>query len=249
MHCDHTLLHELFPPPGSTLIVRFHVLREPELLNTATPHRVDPESGATIAARFNKGKQMKYPLSLFKPERNKNVDYGKRRALKFIGGYTALAGTVASTAMSQSVFATESTPTVDSEGHNSGRVSINIMTDKSMAYDWILMENLSNNPLEIKVFNPGLITYLGKQLDLNQLLSANATNGALQLHSDYAWSESLYGLSDRPFDSLGQQLVANDVVEAISADTRVVRCWANVVDAEAEVFIGDPPATASGSFA
>jgi len=191
---------------------------------------------------------MKYPRSLFKPEHHNNVDFGKRRALKCIGGYTALAGTATSTLMSPGVSAAESTViSAGSEGNssNNGRISINIMISKSMVYDWILMENLSDYPLEVKRFTPGVIVYLGKQLDLNQLPSANPTTGPLKLHSDYAWSESLYGLPNRPFFARGtQKLQADDVVEAISADTRVVKCWANVVDAEAEVFIGEP----SGGF-
>jgi len=178
------------------------------------------------------------------PDHPNNVDIKKRRTLKFIGGSAVLAGTATSAIISPAISAAELTnsPVRSGVEHNTGQVSINIMISKSVDYDWILMENLTDNAIEIKKFNPGIIVYLGKQLDLNQLLSGNSTNGSMILHSDTAWSESLYNFSAMPFFAPGnQQLQADAALEAVSADTKMIRCRANVVGAEAEVFIGNPP--------
>ena len=179
-----------------------------------------------------------------------SVDNGKRRSLKIMAGSSALAGSAASAFMSSDLFAHEPAVTNNDAsnipGNNTGLVSINIMVSKSVAYDWILMENLSDHPLRVTNFNPGVITYLDNQLDLNRLLPTTAGNIGLLLHSDYAWSESLY---DLPGIAVGtqahHQLLADTAIQSISADTRVVKCWAKVINSNAEVFLGDVP----GAFA
>jgi len=191
---------------------------------------------------------MKKTLPPTVPMPESSVDSRKRQTLKIIGGSAALAGSVAATIVPQGVSAAMSdarsksaVKPAASNGYNNGLISINVMVSKSVSYDWILIENLSDNPVEVTRFTPGVIAYMGKRIDLNRLLSADKATGPLLLHTDYAWSESLYGLQEKQGQMPGGQLRADSALESISADTRVIKAWANVVESKAEVFLGDYP--------
>ena len=73
-------------------------------------------------------------------------------------------------------------------------LSININMNRSDLPDWILIENLREQPLVLKQFAPRWLVYNQKLLDLNSMLSRQQRGRSqLEIWPSYAWNHSMRG--------------------------------------------------------
>lgn len=190
-----------------------------------------------------------------------HVDNSKRRSLKLMSGAGAIllpsilpaatsanlrnVGDLADKGTGQILPDDQAHRHPTANGH--GQIGISIMSCKSMVHDWILIENLSQRAIQIEHFQlqssqPAVVAYQGKLLHLNKLLdTAYVSQQRLHIATDYAWSESLQDIAENSnSSSLKATLDVNHGISAISADTQVTKCWAEVSDHVATVFADDP---------
>ncbi len=191
--------------------------------------------------------------------RTGTTDLDRRRTLKLLGASNAVLGTLLTTTSAHALAASATGLLSNPTGlTDNGRVAINIVSCKSVSHDWVVIENLGEQAVSIVEFRPGVINYLGKQLDLNAFLvrqDSTATSGdlsdddlsrAIQVAADYAWSESSYGLSSRQSASgsaarLGNELLVSATsISSYGGDSSVIKCWADVHEGVATIYQHEP---------
>jgi hypothetical protein len=122
-------------------------------------------------------------------------DLKKRKTLKTLGA-TVGAGTMAgfpamSSATHQLDGAAGAASPAESTHHN---LTINIQLNREDLDDWVLMENLTEQPLVVRAFEPRYVQYQNKVLDLHSLLSRQQRGKEqLEIWPNHAWTHSVRG--------------------------------------------------------
>ena len=122
-------------------------------------------------------------------------DLSKRKTLKTMGatiGATSTAGiSGAALASSQGDTHEDQTQTLSPTDHN---LTINIQLNREGLEDWVLMENLTEQPLIVSAFEPRYVQYNNKVLDLHSLLSRQQRGKEqLEIWPNHAWTHSVRG--------------------------------------------------------
>jgi len=122
-------------------------------------------------------------------------DFKKRKTLKTLGAAAGAGGMAAVSTASAAAPRTDATgaasqPTA-AHDHN---LTINIQLNRADLDDWVLMENLTEQPLMVRAFEPRYVQYLNKVLDLHSLLSRQQRGKEqLEIWPNYAWTHSVRG--------------------------------------------------------
>ncbi len=73
-------------------------------------------------------------------------------------------------------------------------LTININSNRADLDDWVLIENLTEQPLTLSKFEPRYVFYNGKELDLDALLTRKQRGKhQLEVWPNHAWSHSVKG--------------------------------------------------------
>lgn len=136
------------------------------------------------------------------PDRQ-GADYTDTDRRRFLKTSTALAGLGSSLSLlvAPKVAVTATIAWIDksSSNHYSDdpgiqNLTINININRDDLDDWVLIENLTEQPLVLQRFIPQWVSYNDWELDLNALLSRQQRGkDQLEIWPNYAWSHSVKG--------------------------------------------------------
>lgn len=126
------------------------------------------------------------------------IDKAKRSTLKTIGATTA---SIAAAAPSVGIAGNEPHTTSSPVASNANKftaatsgvqhLSINIQKNQTGLDDWVLIENMTEEPLVARCFEPRFVQYNNTVLDLNALLSRQQRGKEqLELWPNHAWTHS-----------------------------------------------------------
>ena len=75
-------------------------------------------------------------------------------------------------------------------------LSLNVQLNRDDLEDWVLIENMTEQPVVVREFSPRYVTYNQRVLDLNALLSRQqAGKNQLEIWPNFAWTHSVRGAS------------------------------------------------------
>ena len=129
------------------------------------------------------------------------VDREKRSTLKTLSAATGVAatGVAATTSITGTAMADYSADALiaqmaEAMAESEPQISINIQMNRDGFEDWVLIENLTEEPLQLRSFAPRYVSYNQKVLDLDALLSRQQqSKKQLGISPSYAWTHSVRG--------------------------------------------------------
>ena len=149
------------------------------------------------------------------------VDREKRSTLKTLSAATGVAatGVAATTSITGTAMADYSADALiaqmaEAMAESEPQISINIQMNREGFEDWVLIENLTEEPLQLRSFAPRYVSYNQKVLDLDALLSRQQqSKKQLQISPSYAWTHSVRGATRtrHPLRPLSEPMLTADM--------------------------------------
>ncbi len=127
--------------------------------------------------------------------------YTRRRFLKassVLTGLSVFSGWVGNSVAASTIGLAGSHPATATTGNNQvsqfQNLTVNININREDLDDWVLIENLTEQPITLHRFKPRFVNYNDKELDLDALLSRQQRGKrSVEIWPNHAWSHSLKG--------------------------------------------------------